>query len=84
MFSKLWVEHPQRYLDLQSSGMPVLAIEYEDIKSAPDEALAKIFEFCGLPASSMDAGSIRCWKKNSQAGTGMSQDALKHKQSGPE
>ena len=80
MFSKLWLNTMDRYMYLQKSGMPGLAIRYEDIKAAPQETLSKIFEFCGLPTASMEAVYL-VLERDSQAGTDMSQDALKHKPS---
>jgi hypothetical protein len=80
MFSMLWLNTLERYMDLQESGMPGLAIRYEDMKAAPQETLVKIFTYCGLPMTSMDA-VYQVLEKDSQAGSGMSQEALSHKQS---
>jgi hypothetical protein len=81
MFSKLWVNTLERYVNLQNAGMPGLAIRYEDVQAAPQETLQKIFEYCGLPVTSMNA-VYQVLEKDSQAGSGMSQDALRHKKSG--
>jgi hypothetical protein len=61
--------------------MPGLTIRYEDMKIAPQETLRKIFDFCGLPTSSMET-VYQVLEKDSQAGSGISQDALRHKKSG--
>jgi hypothetical protein len=81
MFSKLWLNTLERYMNLQNSGMPGLAIRYEDVKAAPQETLGKIFEYCGLPMTSMEA-VYQVLEKDSQAGSGMSQETLRHKKSG--
>jgi hypothetical protein len=81
LFTKLWLNTLERYMNLQDAGMPGLAIRYEDIKAAPHETLKKIFEYCGLPITSMDA-VYQVLEKDSQAGSGMSQESLRHKKSG--
>jgi hypothetical protein len=81
MFAKLWVNTLERYVSLQEMGMPGLAIRYEDIQAAPHETLHKIFEYCGLPTTSMDA-VYQVLEKDSQAGSGFARDALRHKKSG--
>jgi hypothetical protein len=81
MFSKLWVNTLERYMSLQTAGMPGLAIRYEDMNAAPQESLQTICEYCSLPITSMDA-VYQVLEKDSQAGSGMSQEALQHKKSG--
>jgi len=77
----LWLNVLERYSTLQNSGMPGLAIRYEDMKTAPHETLQKIFEYCGLPTSNMEA-VYQVLEKDSQAGSGVSQETLSHKKSG--
>jgi hypothetical protein len=79
--SMVWLNVMERYMQLQDSGMLSLTIRYEDMKIAPQQVLAKIFEFCGLPTTSMDV-VYQVLEKDSQAGSGVSRDALKHKKSG--
>jgi hypothetical protein len=81
MCSMLWLNVMERYTNLQSSGMPFLAIRYEDMKTAPNGTLRKIFEYCGLPTTSMDA-VYQVLEKDSQAGSGVSQAAIGHKSFG--
>ena len=81
MFSKLWVNTLERYMSLQNEGMPGLAIRYEDMNAAPQESLQTIFEYCSLPFTSMDA-VYQVLEKDSQSGSGMSQEALRSKKSG--
>ena len=77
----LWLNVLERYTVLHHSGMPGFAIRYEDMKAAPHETLRKIFEYCGLPTTSMDT-VYAVLEKDSQAGSGVSQEALSHKKSG--
>ena len=81
LFTKLWLNTLERYMSLHSAGMPGLAIRYEDMKASPHETLQKIFEYCDLPMKNMDA-VYQVLEKDSQAGSGMSQEALRHKISG--
>jgi hypothetical protein len=79
MFAKLWLNTLERYVSIQEMGLPGLALRYEDIQAAPQETLHKIFEYCGLPVTRMDA-VYQVLEKDSQAGSGFARDALRHKQ----
>ena len=79
--SMLWLNVLERYTNLQSSGMTILAIRYEDMKAAPHETLRNILEYCNLPITSIDA-VYQVLDKDSQAGSGVSREALSHKKSG--
>ena len=79
MFVKLWLNTLERYVSIQEMGLPGLALRYEDIQAAPQETLHKIFEYCGLPVTRMDA-VYQVLEKDSQAGSGFARDALRHKQ----
>ena len=81
MCSMLWLNVMERYMSLQDSGMPGLAIRYEDVKTDPHETLRKIFVYCGLPTSNIGA-VYQVLEKDSQAGSGVSQEALRYKKSG--
>jgi hypothetical protein len=78
--SMLWLNVLERFTNLQNSGMPGLAVRYEDMKAAPHETLREIFEYCGLPTASMEA-VYQVLEKDSQAGSGVSQEAIGHKES---
>ncbi len=80
MCSMLWLDVLEQYTNSQRSGMPSLAIRYEDLQAAPPETLQKIFEYCDLPVTSMDP-VYRVLERDSQAGSGMSREALHHKNS---
>jgi hypothetical protein len=81
MFSMLWLNTMERYTSLRNSGMPGLAIRYEDIQAVPQAALEQIFEFCGLPTAGMESVH-QVLEKDSQAGTGFSRESLSHKKNG--
>jgi hypothetical protein len=81
MCSMVWLSVLERYTDLRSSGMPGLAIRYEDMKAAPHQTLQRIFEHCGLPMTSMDA-VYQVLERDSQAGSAISQEALSQKKNG--
>jgi hypothetical protein len=51
------------------------------MNAAPHETLKKIFDYCGLPMMSMDV-VYQVLERDSQARSGMSQEALRHKKSG--
>jgi hypothetical protein len=81
MCSMLWLDILEQHTNLRNAGMPSLAIRYEDMKAAPQEVLLKIFAYCGLPASNMDS-VYQVLERDAQAGSGLSQEALRHKASG--
>jgi hypothetical protein len=81
MCSMVWLSVLERYTNLRNSGMPGLAIRYEDMKAAPHETLQRIFEYCGLPMTSMDA-VYQVLERDSQAGSAISQEALSQKKNG--
>lgn len=81
MCSMVWLSVMERYMQLQESGMPGLVMRYEDMKIAPHESLQKIFDFCKLPTSDMER-VYQVLDRDAQAGSGISQDALRNKKSG--
>jgi hypothetical protein len=77
----LWLDVLEQYTKHQRSGMPSLAIRYEDMKTAPHETLEKIFEYCDLPMMSMDT-VYQVLERDSQAGSAISQERLSQKKNG--
>lgn len=74
----LWLSTMDRYIELRDNGLEGLAVRYEDLKGAPMETMQKILEYCGLPASSMDAvGQVLA--RDSQAGSAVARDKLDRK-----
>lgn len=74
----LWLNVLQRYIELNQAGMPGIALRYEDIKTAPHEALQRIFEFCDLQTANMKP-VYQVLEKDSQAGSAVAQDVLTQK-----
>lgn len=75
MGAQMWLAVMERYLELHKSGMPILALRFEDIKVAPREAMKKIIEYCGFQNVHMDA-VYKALDRDSQAGSPISQEAL--------
>jgi len=75
MGAMMWTSILERYMELLENGVPMLAIRFEDIKSAPRDATQKIFDYCGF--SSVDMRSVyEVLEKDSQAGSAISQEML--------
>ncbi|HKJ38658.1 MAG TPA: sulfotransferase domain-containing protein [Anaerolineales bacterium] len=75
MGAQMWLANLERYLELHESGMPWLALRFEDIKSAPQEAVKEIIDYCGFPNVNMDA-VYKSLERDSQAGSPISQEIL--------
>ena len=75
MGAMMWTSILERYMELLERGVPMLAIRFEDIKSAPQEATRKIIEFCEF--SNVDLESVyKVLEKDSQAASNISQELL--------
>ncbi len=75
MGALMWTSILERYLELQRNGVPMLAVRFEDIKSAPRDATRKIIEYCGFSNVNMKT-VYEVLEKDSQAGSGVSQDMV--------
>lgn len=53
----------------------MLAVRFEDIKSAPQEAVRKIIEYCGFSDVNMEK-VYKVLEQNSQANSAISQEVL--------
>ncbi|HSK65814.1 MAG TPA: sulfotransferase [Anaerolineales bacterium] len=73
-----WLRTMERYMQLQEQGMPGLAIRYEDLKSAPQDTIHKIIEYCGISMESMEA-VYQVFEKDSQSGSALSQENVGQK-----
>lgn len=78
MGAMVWLSVMQRYLELNQTGMPGIAIRYKDIKTAPHETLQRIFEYCGLTTTNMEP-VYQVLEKDSQAGSAVAQKVLTQK-----
>jgi hypothetical protein len=74
----MWLRTLECYMELTASGMPGMAVRYEDIKAAPHETALKIIEYCGLPTVDLSAVD-KALERDSQAGSALSQEKLQQK-----
>ena len=72
----LWLRTMERYMQLQEQGMPGLAVRYEDLKSAPQDTIHKIIEYCGLSTENMEP-VYQAFERDSQAGSVLSQENVR-------
>lgn len=72
----LWLSLMQRYLELHEHGVPMCALRYEDLRTAPAEMLASVFAYCGLPTANLH-DIVAGLDKDSQQGTTLSQEAAR-------
>ena len=75
MGAMMWTSILVRYMELLGHGVPILAIRFEDIKSAPQDATQKIIEYCGFLNADMKS-VYDVLEKDSQAGSVVSQEML--------
>jgi hypothetical protein len=75
LLTLLWLSPMHRYLAMHAKGIPMLAVQYETLISAPEAALRAIFEYCGLPVdqASHAAGAFA---EDSQKDTPLSRDRV--------
>lgn len=64
-----------RYLELNARGIPMLAVRYESLVSAPRQALSAIFEYCGLPMEQLPAAEA-AFAEDSQGGSNLARERL--------
>ncbi len=78
MGAMMWTSILERYMELLGKGVPMLAVRFEDIKSAPRDATRKIVEYCGF--SNEDMKSVYdVLEIDSQADSALSQEMLVHR-----
>jgi hypothetical protein len=73
--AQIWLANLERYMELHEKGMPWLALQFEDIKVAPQTAVKKIIEYCRFQNVNMDA-VYKSLEHDSQAGSPISQEIL--------
>lgn len=67
-----WLSLVERYVALYDSGIPFLAVRFEDIRAQPRRVLAAIFDYCGLRGASVER-AYAVFARDSQEGTVYSQ-----------
>ena len=63
-----WLVVMDWYLAQYEQGVPVMAINFLDLVSTPEETLAAIFRYCGLSPTGVARG-LQAYARDSQAGT---------------
>jgi hypothetical protein len=70
-----WLSVMSRYLDLNARGIPMLAVRYEGLVSAPRPALSAIFEHCGLPKGQLPVAEA-AFAEDSQRGSNLARERV--------
>jgi hypothetical protein len=76
MLALLWLSPMHRYMAWHAQGIPMLAVQYETLVSAPLEALQHIFEYCGLPVEKAEV-AVAAFAEDSQKNTPLSRDRVR-------
>jgi len=63
-----WLSIMKAYVRLYRRGLDVRAVLYEDIIKAPEELVARLFRYCGIPDACIAAG-LKALERDSQEGT---------------
>jgi len=75
LLTLLWLSAMHRYLELNAMGIPMLAVSYETLVSAPEAALRAIFEHFELPLERVCVAQ-QAFGEDSQRGTPLSRERL--------
>jgi hypothetical protein len=68
-----WTAVIEWYLAQHNQGVPALAVSYADLVATPEETLATIFRYCGLPTNRVGQG-LQAYARDSQEGTRMARE----------
>lgn len=72
-FALMWLAHMETYLAQYATGLPVLAIRYDDLMAHPEAVAAAIMRYCGLPVP--DGARLHdIFARDAQAGTSLARD----------
>lgn len=77
----MWLSNMERYMELYRSGIRMLAIPYSCWQMDPRQTAMSMLEYCACRTSNMEVIE-ETLKKDSQAGTSISKEAVKNKSSG--
>lgn len=76
LMTREWLSYMQRHSEFCEAGMTMLAIRYQDWKSAPQKTAEAMLEYCDcLPEDLTAVHAVL--EKDSQAGTILAQDTVK-------
>jgi hypothetical protein len=76
--SLMWLDNLERYMDLHKAGVPMLAIPYSSWELDPLRTALSMLEYCGHRPDDLSVIE-ETLSKDSQAGSAISQDAVKKK-----
>ena len=71
-----WCVHMKMYQELRQKNMSIVGIHYEDIIADPENAMKKIFAYCGLPTE-FSSKAIKALTWDSQKNTALSSENFK-------
>ena len=71
-----WVSGMCRYLTLHEQGRHLLAFRYEELIERPEEMLAQLFAYCGLPQTAVSQ-TLPAFAHDSQRGTSLARTAVR-------
>jgi hypothetical protein len=74
----MWLSSMERYMELEQSGVKMLAIRYPSWQAEPRQTALSMLDYCNCRPSDLTAIEVTL-KKDSQAGTSIAQDAVKKK-----
>jgi hypothetical protein len=74
----MWLSLMDKYVDLDRAGVKMLAIQYPSWHLDPQRTALAMLDYCGVRPSDLTAFE-EILQKDSQAGTSISQEAVKKK-----
>jgi hypothetical protein len=66
------------YCALYRQGIPFQAVLYEDLIKHPQETIYQLFDYCGIPAASIDT-ALKALDRDSQEGTRLARSVAYNK-----
>jgi hypothetical protein len=63
-----WLATIEWYLAKYQQGLPVLAVRYDDLNTHREQAVTRIFEYCGVPATHVHE-TLHVFERDAQADT---------------
>jgi hypothetical protein len=79
MLALMWLRAMERYVQYYNMGIEMLAIRYASWRSAPRETAEAMLDYCKCRPTDMTA-IYETLKRDSQAGTGLSREALEQRE----
>jgi hypothetical protein len=71
----LWLRVMEEGMEMHQQGIPMFIVRYEELRSAPQEVLAHLFAYSGLPHDASD-NLDAVLGQDSQAGSAISRESL--------